>query len=115
VGVMLIVGGLVDGAMLTKNVRGKENDHSHPIPSLPHLTFSEEPNPTIFCIVSWCRPWQEMAKKSFHRNPKTWFDWLLTYSKMFMLSILSVRNWAQTVRSTWQGECLRTRTSDLLT
>jgi hypothetical protein len=37
----IIVGGLVDGAMLTKNVRDKENDHPHPIPSLPHLAFRE--------------------------------------------------------------------------
>jgi hypothetical protein len=38
---MLIVGGLIDGAMLIKNVRGKENDNSHPIPSLPYLAFRE--------------------------------------------------------------------------
>ena len=37
----IFVDGLVDGAMLTKKFRDKENDHSHPIPSLPHFAFRE--------------------------------------------------------------------------
>jgi hypothetical protein len=71
------------------------------------------------CIVLPCWQWQKMAKTcfqgSFHHNPRTWFDWLLTKGKRIILSVQSVRNRAQMVRLTWQGEILRTRTSNLLT
>jgi hypothetical protein len=52
---------------------------------------------------------------SFHRDPRTWFDSVVTKGKMSKLSRKSVRNWAQTTRSTWQGEFLTTTTTYLLT
>jgi hypothetical protein len=41
---------------------------------------------------------------SFHRNPRSWFDSVVTEGKMFILSVQSVRNRARTARSTWQNE-----------
>jgi hypothetical protein len=48
------------------------------------------------------RPWWTKGcccfHRSFHRNRKRWFGWLLCEGKMSHLSIQSVRNWAQASR-----------------